>query len=417
MIINRPLYLQKLIDRQHNHMVKILTGIRRCGKTFLLFDLYTRYLMENGIKTDHIIKIDMEDRRNHMLCDPDRLIGHIDSLMTDDGMYYIMIDEVQRVTDFVDVLNSYLKTPNADVYVTGSNARFLSKDVATEFRGRGDEVKVYPLSFKEYYSAIGGDRELALNRYMTFGGMPQTVGMANDIQLSEYLKNLFLNTYIRDIKERYDVRNDEALEILIDIIASDIGSLTNPTRLANTFESTRKMRISPATLKTYLDYLCDSFLVSRCARFDVKGRKYIDSPNKYYFTDLGLRNARINFRQTEPTHILENAIYNELIIRGFNVDVGVVPTVSGAPDGRRERRQYEIDFVCNQGSRRYYIQSAYRMMSPEKERQEEAALLKANDSFKKIIITADNIIPRRNEKGILTISIYDFLLDTGSLEI
>lgn len=416
-IIARPIYLQKIIESRHNHLIKILTGVRRCGKSYLLFILYAAWLKEHGVDDSHIIKIDLEDRRNKALRDPDNLLNYIDSKMVDDSMYYIMIDEIQHVAEFEDVLNSYLKVMNADVYVTGSNARFLSKDVITTFRGRGDEIKVYPLCFREFMTVYSGSKEKGLDEYMTFGGMPQLTEYSNESKKSEYLKSLFANTYLRDIKERYNIRNDELMENLLDIISSSIGSLTNPAKLANTIQSVKHEAISNKTVSSYLDYICESFLAEKVSRYNVKGKSYFDTPNKYYFVDLGLRNARLNFRQSEPAHIMENVIYNELRVRGFNVDVGVVPIVTRDFEGKQNRVQLEIDFVCNLGSRKYYIQSAYRMPTEAKIKQEEASLRRVDDSFKKIVILGEDILVRRNEAGITTIGIYDFLLNPNSLEL
>lgn len=417
MKIERNTYLNRVIESRHNGMIKIITGVRRSGKSYLLFNLFTDWLKENGIEDSHIIKIDLENRRNRALRDPDALLEHIDSQMTDSKMYYILIDEVQLVSEFEDVLNSYLKIENADVYVTGSNARFLSKDVITTFRGRGEEIKVFPLSFKEFLPVCGKQMELAFQEYMTYGGLPQIVEYASPERKVEYLKALFAETYITDIKERYQVRNDEELEILLDIISSSIGGLTNPRKLANTFESEKHVKLSDKTIKAYLDYICDSFLVEKAQRYDVKGKKYIDTPYKYYFVDLGLRNARLNFRQLEKTHMMENVIYNELRVRGFNVDVGVVPVFVRDSDGKNKRVTYEIDFVCNKGNQRYYIQSAYRLDSEEKIRQEENSLRNVDDSFKKIIVVGNPILVERDNAGITTISIYDFLLKENSLEL
>ena len=416
MQIERPIYLNKLIESRHNHMIKIVTGVRRCGKSYLLFMLYTQWLEQQGIDASHIIHIDLEDRRNKALRDPDNLLAHIDGRMTDSDMYYIMIDEIQHVAEFEDVLNSYLKVRNADVYVTGSNARFLSKDVITTFRGRGDEIRVYPLCFREFMTVYNGSKERALDEYMTYGGMPQVLEHASEAKKSEYLKGLFVNTYIRDIKERYQIKNDEVMDNLLDVVSSSIGSLTNPTKLANTLTSIRHENINNKTTNSYLEYICDSFLMERVERYDVKGKRYIESPYKYYFVDLGLRNARLNFRQLEHTHMMENMVYNELRVRGFNVDVGVVPVLKRDENGKMTRSQLEIDFVCNQGSKRYYIQSAYRMPTEEKVQQEEASLRKVDDSFKKIIILGEDILVRRNDEGITTMSIYDFLLNPDSLD-
>ena len=398
-------------------MIKIVTGIRRCGKSFLLSTLYANWLREQGVENDHIIMINLEDRRNKKLRDPDALLDYIDSKLTDDALHYIMIDEIQHVNEFEDVLNSYLNTPNADVYVTGSNARFLSKDVITTFRGRGDEIKLYPLSFGEIFPYMDLQQDRALTTYMLFGGMPQVVQKSSEEEKNEYLKGLFTHTYIKDIKERYGIKNTEMLDELLNILASDIGALTNPTKLTNTFESVKHTKVNRMTLTSYLEYICDSFLVEKASRYDVKGKRYIDSPYKYYFTDCGLRNALLNFRQTEPSHLMENVIYNELRLRGFNVDVGVVPVQLRKEDGSRERKQFEVDFVCNMGSRRYYIQSAYRMPDEEKVKQEEASLRNIDDSFKKIIIVGEDIPILRNEAGITTIGIYDFLLNENSLDL
>lgn len=417
MRIERDLYLKRLIESRHNGMIKIITGIRRSGKSYLLFNLFADWLCQHGVDEKHIIKIDLENRRNKALRDPDALLEHIDSNMTDKLMYYILIDEIQLVDEFEDVLNSYLKIENADVYVTGSNARFLSKDVITTFRGRGEEIKVFPLSFREFISVSRQPVELAFEEYMTFGGLPQIMEYNSTERKIEYLKALFAETYLTDIKERYQIRNDEELEILLDIISSSIGGLTNPRKLANTFESEKKVKLSDKTIKTYLDYICDSFLVEKALRYDVKGKRYIDTPYKYYFIDLGLRNARLNFRQLEKTHMMENVIYNELRIRGFNVDVGIVPVFVRDEFGKNKRLTYEIDFVCNKGNQRYYIQSAYRLDSEEKKRQEENSLRNVDDSFKKIIIVGRPILVERDNSGITTISIYDFLLKENSLEL
>lgn len=417
MDIKRDLYLQQLIDRRHNGMIKVVTGVRRCGKSYLVFNLFNNYLKSNGVDDKHIIKVNLENRRNKKLRNPDALLEYIDAQLIDQDMYYILLDEVQLVEEFEDVLNSYLDVPNADVYVTGSNARFLSKDVITEFRGRGDEVKIYPLSFAEFMSAFDGSNQLGLDEYMTFGGLPLILSYKTQEQKSAYLKNLFEETYIKDIKERYQIRHEEVFEELLNIISSSIGSLTNPTKLSKTFQSVKHVNVNPETIKYYLEYLCDSFLVSKAMRYDVKGKKYIDTPYKYYFTDMGLRNARINFRQDEKTHLMENVIYNELLVRGFNVDVGVVPVVSRDENGKQVRSQLEIDFVCNQGSKRYYIQSAFRMNDEVKRQNEQASLTKVNDSFKKIIITGEEGLVHRNEQGITTMSIYDFLLNPNALEL
>lgn len=416
MEIKRNLYLNRLIARMHNGMIKVITGVRRCGKSYLLFNIFYKYLTNQGIDENHIIKIALDDRANKKFRDPDFLCDYIHHQVSDNQQYYILLDEVQYVPEFEDVLNSFLHIPNADTYVTGSNAKFLSKDVITEFRGRGDEIKMYPLSFGEFFSEYEGNLTEAFDAYMTYGGLPQVLSFKSPEQKSSYLKNLFAETYIKDIKERYDIRHDEELEELIDTVASSIGGLTNPSKIANTFESLKKYKISKETVKTYLDYLCDSFLVEKAMRYDVKGRKYINTPAKYYFADCGLRNARLNFRQMEKPHLTENIIYNELRARGYNVDVGVVTVRTTNDSGIREQRQYEVDFVCNLGSRRYYIQSAYRMETEEKEAQEKTSLLNIDDSFKKIIITGEPSVVHRDNNGITTISIYDFLLNANSLE-
>lgn len=398
-------------------MIKIVTGIRRCGKSFLLSNLYAGWLREQGVTDDHIIDINLEDRRNKALRDPDNLLAFIDSKIKDNDMHYIMIDEIQLVPEFEDVLNSYLNMPNADVYVTGSNARFLSSNVRTEFAGRGDEIRLHPLSFSEFNSVVGDDKTLNLREYMVYGGMPQVVLRKTEKEKSEVLKALFQRTYIRDIVERYNIKNTDVLDELLNIVASSIGGLTNPTKLCNTFESVRHEKVNRMTVTSYLNYLCESFLIEKSSQYDIKGKRYIDSPYKYYFSDCGLRNARLNFRQIEFTHLLENIIYNELLIRGFNVDIGVVSKQVRTADGNRVRRSYEVDFVCNQGSRRYYIQSAYKMTDEEKVRQEEKSLRNIDDSFKKIIILGEQTPVIRNEYGITIISIYDFLLNENSLEL
>ena len=415
MEIKRDLLLKKLIDSKHNGMIKVVTGIRRSGKSYLLFNLFCQHLKEEGIAADHIVKVDLEDRRNKALRDPDALLNYIDSRMTDQQMYYILLDEVQHVVDFEDVLNSYLKLENADVYVTGSNSKFLSKDVITEFRGRGDEIRVAPLSFREFMSAFQGSREKALEEYMLYGGLPKVATLPTAEKKVEYLKQLFQKTYLTDIKERYKIKNDDDLEELIDIIASTIGGLTNPTKLENTFQTVKHSDISHTTIKSYLDILQDVFLVEKSVRYDIKGRKYIDTPSKYYFSDLGLRNARLNFRQYEETHLMENLIYNELRLRGMSVDVGVVVKHEKDANGVSVRKQYEVDFVCNQGSQRYYIQSALHLPSEEKREQEVRSLKGINDSFKKFVITDDLISRYQDDDGITYMNIYEFLLNEDCL--
>jgi hypothetical protein len=417
MIIERKKYLNELISLQDNGMIKVITGMRRCGKSFLLFEIFTSYLEHIGIAPDHIIKIDLEDYQNRAMRNPDNLYAYVKSRINDNGMHYILLDEVQMLDNFEDVLNGFLKMRNVDIYVTGSNAKFLSKDIITEFRGRGFEVKIYPLSFSEYMSTYSGSVQAGFNEYMLYGGLPQILSYTSEEQKVSFLKSLFDETYIKDIKDRHGIRKDDDLEELINIMASGIGAMTNPNKLANTFRSEKKSIISYDTVKDYIDYLCDSFLVEKSTRYDIKGKRYINSPYKYYFMDLGLRNARLNFRQSEKSHLMENLIYNELRVRGFNVDVGVVPVVSKDKDGNQQRSQLEVDFICNLGSKRYYIQSAYRMESDEKSSQERASLLKIDDSFKKIIIIGEESPVIRDDAGIITISIYDFLLKENSLEL
>ena len=415
--IERRKYLDELVSLRNNGMIKIITGMRRCGKSYLLFEIFTSYLESNGIAPDHIIKVDLEDYRNRAMRNPDNLYAYVESRITDGDMYYILLDEVQMLDQFEDVLNGFLRIRNTDIYVTGSNAKFLSKDIITEFRGRGFEVKMYPLSFSEYMSAYPGTVQAGFNEYMLYGGLPQILSYQTEEQKVRFLKALFDETYLKDIKDRYEIRKDDDLEELINIMASGIGALTNPNKLANTFQSEKKSPLSSDTVKNYIDYLCDSFLIEKSTRYDIKGKRYINSPYKYYFMDLGLRNARINFRQSEKSHLMENMVYNELRIRGFNVDVGVVPVVRRSEDGKQHRSSLEVDFVCNLGSRRYYIQSAYRMESDEKIRQERASLLRVDDSFKKIIVIGEESPITRDEAGIATISIYDFLLKENSLEL
>lgn len=411
MIIKRDYYLNQLIASQHNGLIKIVTGLRRSGKSYLLFHLFGDYLKEQGIPDDHIIKVDLEDRRNAPLRDPDALLAHIDYKMVDDKMYYILLDEVQHVPEFEDVLNSYLKVENADIYVTGSNSRFLSTDIISEFRGRGDQIHVYPLSFREFMSVDSRHPIEAWTDYYTYGGLPHVLTLETPKKKIDYIKRLYSTVYINDIVERYKIKGESELKELIQIIASAIGSPTNPNKLANTFKSLKNVSLSNKTIDNYLTYLCESFLTERAIRYDIKGKKYINTLSKYYFTDVGVRNAILDFRQQEENHIMENVIYNELKIRGFQVDVGVVEHRTTDKDGKRVRKQYEVDFVANQGSQRYYIQSAFIMPTDAKERQESASLLNIDDSFKKIIIVKDYIKPKRNEEGIVTIGLIDFLLN------
>ena len=410
MEIKRDIHLKQLIASRHNGLIKVVTGIRRCGKSYLLMTLFRNFLLEDGVREDHIIMVDLENRRNKKLRDPDNLLEYIDQQMVDDAMYYILLDEIQVVSEFEDVLNSYLSVPNADVYVTGSNSRFLSKDVITEFRGRGDEIHITPLSFMEFHSAHPEmESYVALQEYLTFGGLPQVCTEPDESKKTGYLQRLFEKTYLTDIRERYHIRGEEVMEELLDVVASCIGGLTNPSKIENTFRSVKGIHLSKNTIKQYLDILEESFLVNRCIRYDIRGRKYIDTPQKYYFEDLGLRNARIGFRQVEQTHLMENMIYNELRLRGYIVDVGVVTSNLKGEDGVYRRNQLEVDFVCNKGSRRVYVQSAFRLPTQEKREQEMASLLKIDDSFRKVIITEDMIKRHQDDNGVEWVNVFDFL--------
>lgn len=416
MEIKRDQYLQKLIDRMHNGMIKVITGIRRSGKSYLVFRIFREYLISIGVKESHIITIELDQRKNKKYRNPDIILDYIESLISDEEDYYILLDEVQMLEEFEEVLNSLLHIKNADVYVTGSNSKFLSKDIITEFRGRGDEVHVYPLSFKEFMDAYEGDRYQGWADYVTYGGLPLTLSMKTEEQKTEYLTRLFEETYIKDIIERNHIEKIQELNDLINILASAIGSLTNPSKVEATFKSVIQSDISLNTIRQYIEYLKDAFIINEVNRYDVKGRKYIGTPLKYYFEDVGLRNARLGFRQMEETHLMENVIYNELRIRGFQVDVGVVQKRTRNEEGKQEKKQLEIDFIANLGSRRYYIQSAFRLPDEEKVKQEKASLINVNDSFKKIIIVKDVMNVQRDENGITTMSIYDFLLNENSLE-
>ncbi len=410
MEIRRDIHLRRLIASRHNNLIKVLTGLRRSGKSYLLRVLFKKYLIENGIKEDHIIELDFENRRNKKYRDPDSLIEHIDSQMSDEDMYYILLDEIQLVSEFEDVLNSYLSIKNADVYVTGSNSRFLSKDVITEFRGRGEEIHITPLSFAEFSSAHPEmESYKALQAYLTYGGLPYVCTEPDEQKKISYLQGLFEKTYLTDIKERYHIRGVEVMDELLNVVASCIGGLTNPSKIEHTFRSVKGIKLNQNTVKEYLEMLEDSFLITHCVRYDIKGRKYIDTPQKYYFKDVGLRNARIGFRQVEETHLMENLIYNELRIRGYLVDVGVVPIRKKDADGAYRRSQLEVDFVCNRGSERVYVQSAYQLPTEEKRKQEMASLLKIDDSFRKIIITEDLILRHMDENGVEWVNVYDFL--------
>ena len=415
MEIKRDYHLQKLLKRRHNQMIKVITGMRRCGKSYLVFKLLVDALRNEGIDDRHIIKVNLEDRRNIALRNPDALLAHIDSKISDDKMHYILLDEVQLVDDFEDVLNSFLHVPNADVYVTGSNAKFLSKDIITEFRGRGDEVRIRPLSFTEMLTTRPHQPvETALREFMLFGGLPQVVTMDNDEQRKEYLLNLFTHTYLRDIKERNKIKSDYDLEELISILASSIGGLTNPHKLANTFHTVKHSNISQDTIKTYLDHLENAFLIECAIRYDIKGKKYINTPSKYYFEDLGLRNARLNFRQSEQTHLMENLIYNELRLQGFSVDVGTIDYYTNNENGKTQRNKIEVDFVANKGYDRVYIQSAFALPSSEKWNQELRPLKSIGDNFQKVVIVGGLQPTYRNDDGILILNLLDFLLKKHS---
>ncbi len=415
MEIKRELYLDKLIRHKHNGMIKVITGIRRCGKSYLLFELFYKHLLSLGIKDDHIIKIALDDRRNKKYRDPDFLCDYIHDSVKDGDMYYILLDEVQLVPEFEDVLNSFLHIKNADTYVTGSNAKFLSKDIITEFRGRGDQIHVAPLSFSEFMSVFEGTIEEGWKQYINFGGLPKLFEFTTDEDRFNYLKNIFTETYLKDIRERNDIRGDYELEELLDILSSAIGSLTNPKKLSDTFKTVKQVSLHPDTIKTYIDYFVDSFLIEQAKRYNIKGRKYINTPSKYYFTDIGLRNARLNFRQSEETHTMENVVYNELRIRGFNVDVGIVEYYSSEGGGKSILKQSEVDFVCNLSDKRYYIQVALSIPTKEKLEQEQNSLLRITDSFKKIIIVKDISRSHYNEDGIYLLSLYDFLLNPDCL--
>ena len=409
--IKRDSYLRRLINKRENGLVKIITGIRRCGKSFLLDPLYKDYLIKEHVKEDHIIKLDLDERRNKKYLNPDTLDEYVRSHILDDDMYYLILDEVQKVDDFESVLNGFLHIRNLDVYVTGSNSKFLSSDIVSEFRGRGDEIRVFPLSFSEFASAFYGSEEEAWQQYVTYGGMPRVLFCANESEKSIYLKQLFEKTYLSDIIERNKVQRTDVLDSLVNILASSVGSLTNPNKLLNTYISNGVKNISINTINNYIGYLLDSFLLEKSERYDVKGKKYIHTPYKFYFSDIGLRNSRLNFRQQEENHIMENIIFNELLVRGYNVDIGVVPIRQGD-----QKKQIEIDFVCNQFNKRYYIQSALSLDTREKTIQEERPLLSVPDNFKKIIVVKDNIKAWTTEEGITVIGIKEFLLKSESLD-
>ncbi len=416
MEIKRDSYLEQLKIRKDNGMIKIITGIRRCGKSFLLFVLFKKYLLESGVDHDHIIEIALDGIENEELRDPKKCYRYIKDAMKDEQKYYLLLDEVQFMPRFEEVLNSLLRIGNIDVYVTGSNSKFLSSDIVTEFRGRGDEIRIYPLSFAEFYAVFDGDFDDAWEEYMIYGGLPQVVKFSVERQKAEYLKNIFNNVYIKDVVERNRIQNVDEINTLVDILASGIGAPTNPTKISNTFKSERGINYSNKTISNHIDYLAEAFLISKAERYDIKGRKYVGANRKYYFSDIGLRNARLNFRQQEPTHIMENIVYNELLIRGYNVDVGIVDVFAKSSEGKKVHKQLEVDFVVNQGSQRYYIQVAYDMTSEEKQTQELNSLRNIPDSFKKLVIVNGTKKPWRNEEGFVIMGMKYFLLNADSLE-
>ena len=427
-IIARDGYLQKLIDRKENGLIKVITGIRRCGKSYLLFRLYYNYLLSIGVKKEHIITIALDEEENDRYREPKELSDYICSkIVNEDTQYYVFIDEVQyaikkeelksdKPLPLYGVLNGLLRKKNVDIYITGSNSKLLSKDVMTEFRGRGDEIRVYPLSFKEFYNFLGGDKSERFAEYATYGGLPLTLSIKSDEDKIKYLSDLFKEVYFKDIEERYNIDLPEVLQLLTDDLCSAIGSLTNSSKIANTLKSVKGVKVDSQTIATYLEYLEESFLFNQAKRYDIKGKKYFLYPSKYYCIDMGLRNARLNFRQQEETHAMENIIYNELRARGFSVDVGVVELVSVGEDGRRHQKQCEIDFVINKGMRRYYIQSALALDTEDKEKTELRPFLETKDFFKKIIVTKSYMKPWLDDNGIYHISLYDFLLDESILE-
>ena len=415
MYFKRESYLQELISAVGNGMIKIITGIRRCGKSFLLFDIFHNHLLSKGVQEDHIIQVNLEDRRNKRLRNPDTLLEHIDNLITDEAMYYIMLDEIQLVTEFEDVLNSYLHVKNAEVFVTGSNAKFLSKDVITEFRGRGWEIRVHPLSFAEYYDTVGGEKAEALETYYLYGGLPGVAQLETPAEKQNYLREIYETVYLRDVIDRNHLRSADGMRELVRILASSIGASTNVRRISNTFKSVASMDIGPNTISRYLEHLQDAFIISEALRYDVKGRKYIGTETKYYFEDMGIKNAILGFRQIEYTHTMENVIYNELRRKGYTVDVGMVETTKRNAEGKIVRSNLEIDFVVNRHDERIYIQSAYRLPDEEKLMQEQASLLHVPDGFRKEIIVGDRYHSGYNEAGILIVGLFDFLQNKDSL--
>ena len=417
MEVSRSDYIKRLSSKRGNGLVKIVTGVRRCGKSYLLFNLFRKHLIAEGVPDNHIISLALDDYANKRFLNSDELYNYVRGRITDSSPYIILLDEIQLVPEFESVLNGFLRIPNADVFVTGSNSKFLSSDIITEFRGRGDQIKVYPFTFAEVCSVSDKGADDVWREYVRYGGMPLAVLAGTYEEKEEYLKNLFDQVYISDIVNRHHLRGRDEMGELVNILASSIGSLANPLRLSNTFESERKIKLSQFTISSYIDYLEDSFLISKAHRYDVKGKKYIGTPLKYYFTDVGLRNARLGFRQQEENHIMENVIYNELLHRGFSVDVGVVPVQESDDLGKQVRKQLEVDFVANKGSQRYYIQSAFEISSKEKMQQETHSFLNISDSFKKIIIQRQAVIPWHNEQGILNIGLFDFLLNPGSIDL
>ena len=415
MVIERNKYLQELVSCRHNGLVKIITGMRRCGKSFLLFRLFRRFLEDNGVANDHIVEMAFDDYAFKEFRNPDKFYAYVKGRIIDDQPYYILLDEVQMLDEFEDVLNGLLHIPNADVYVTGSNAKFLSKDIITEFRGRGYQIHVSPLSFAEFMSVYEGDREDGWNEYLLYGGLPPVVLLKTEEEKVKLLDSLLAETYIIDVVNRNKIKNDSELNDLFKILASGIGGLTNPQRLSNTFQSVKNVSISPATIKKYIECLSDAFLLESCNRYDVKGRKYIGTPLKYYFSDLGIRNALLGFRQQEKTHLMENAVYNELCARGYSVDVGNVEVNTVDEKGTKVRRMLEVDFVCNRGYKRCYIKSALSLPDREKMQQESASLLRIDDSFMKYVITGDRIKKYQNDDGIVIMNVLDFLLDEQSV--
>ena len=416
MEIKRSYYLNKLISKRNNKLIKIVTGIRRCGKSYLLDPIFKNYLLDNGVSENHIIKLELDSIENEEYTDPKKLYEYVMKKAVENDTYYIILDEIQKVPNFESVLNSFLRKPNLDVYVTGSNSKFLSSDIITEFRGRGDEIKVYPLSFSEFMSTYNGNEINGLNEYIIYGGLPLITTFKSAEEKIDYLNFQKDNVYINDVIERNDIRNDEELKTLIEIISSSIGSLTNPTKLYNTFVSKGNKNVTSKTIALYLKYLEESFLIEKSKRFDVKGKKYIETPSKYYFVDIGIRNSLINFRQIEKTHIMENIIYTELRRRGFNVDVGIVEKRKTDKNGKKYYTQLEVDFVANKGSDKYYIQSAYSIEDNSKREQELQSLLNISDNFKKMVIVYDSFIKWQDQSGIIYISIYDFLLNENSLK-